>query len=226
MRSQCPLCATVYEEDFAFCKRDGAQLVAALPDAGPTAVPGDARPLPPPPLPSPLPPSTIPAYKLYDANSVGLATLLGSPLTGSILIALNHRRLKKPGWAISAVFLGVIVTALGVLLAFVIPQGLSVGVSVGLLFAMRGCAQGLQGRDIEEHQREGGKLASRWAAAGIAILVAALIGGIVVYVSLRDTKITVDSKDEIYYSGSANKRDAVALGQALKGALPLRQCAA
>jgi hypothetical protein len=210
MRSQCPLCGTVYEENFAFCKRDGAQLVAVTLDTGPAAVPGDARPLPPPPPPA------IRASKLYDTNSVGLATFLGSPLAGSILMALNYRRLKKPAWAFCTVVAGLIVTGLAGLLAFVIPQGVSIGVSIGLLFAIRACAQGLQGRDIEQHRREGGSVASAWAATGIALAVAAVIGAIAIYASLRDTKITVGSKDEIYYSGSASEQDAGALGRLLK----------
>jgi hypothetical protein len=40
-----------------------------------------------------------PVYRLYDSTSVALATLLGSPVAGTRLMALNYRRLGKSGAA-------------------------------------------------------------------------------------------------------------------------------
>lgn len=214
MKVQCPLCGKVYDESLAFCMQDGVQLVpvsSAVPSPEPSGDVWVASP--PPPLPAP----SIPDYKLFDANSVGLATLLGSPIAGSILMALNYRRLKKPEWGASAAVLGLLLTGLLVVAGYFIPQSASAGISIGVIFAMRAMARTVQGCDIEEHVREGGRKGSAWAAAGIGFSVSLLAGVIIFYLFVvRNTKITVGSRDEVYYSGSATKQDATALGESLK----------
>lgn len=58
----------------------------------------------------------VPAYTLFDANAVGIATFFGTPVVGCSLMALNYRRLGKSRNAVMALVLGIAVTGLVILL--------------------------------------------------------------------------------------------------------------
>jgi hypothetical protein len=161
----------------------------------------------------------IPAYSLFDSTSVGLATFLGTPAAGAALMALNYRRMGRGSKAITALVVGLAATSLALLLGSRISSGLSTGVGIGLLLATISIAKALQGAAVDEHLRQGGKLASRWAASGLGVTgLAVVCGGIflVAFVLQPGSKIVIGSRDAIYYSGSAKKEDAQGLGEALK----------
>src|ERR1035438_7729516 len=101
-------------------------------------------------------PEPTPAYTLFDANAVSLATFFGTPVAGASLMALNDRRLGRAGRAVTTLVLAVAVTALVVLLGWNIPQGFSAPIAIALVFAMRYIALPQQG-DIPhgEDQRNG-----------------------------------------------------------------------
>ena len=162
-------------------------------------------------------PPPIPAYTLFNADSVGLATFLGTPIAGSILMAANYRRLEKGGKAAAVIVIGLLVTALALVFGFLIPQAASAGVAVGLFLAVRTAAKALQGAAVEQHVRQGGKLGSKWAAAGLGIVLLAIVVGACLFVySALNPKVRIGTKDEIYYSGSATSQDAQTLGATLK----------
>jgi hypothetical protein len=163
-------------------------------------------------------PLPAPAYKLHDAGSVAVATLLGAPAAGAILMALNYRRLGEKGLAVITLLAGFLVTALLVLLGYVAPNAASTGIGIGLLIAMRLIASKVQGPQIAEHVRRGGKLASKWVAAGVGLLflvVLFLAVFIPVYMNTVKNKVIIGTKDEVYYTGDATKEDAQKLGAAL-----------
>ena len=60
--------------------------------------------------PAPEPP---PAYRLFNENSVLIASVLGSPVAGATLIAMNFRRMGKRQKAIGAVAIGIALTVQG-----------------------------------------------------------------------------------------------------------------
>ena len=60
-------------------------------------------------------------YKLFDSKSVGLASILGSPLAGSTLMALNYRRLGKTAEATATFAVGLAVTAVLLRFGYLIP---------------------------------------------------------------------------------------------------------
>jgi len=161
-----------------------------------------------------------PQYLLYDYRSVGLASFLGTPLGGSLLMAMNYRRLGKGAAAAGALTVGIVITSLLLLLGF---SGIAnSGVQVIGLLAFIGMMQGakaIQGFDIQEHVRLGGRLASKGSAAITGLLclavVAALVFGIVTVGTPNRTKITLGA-DEVYYSGEATAQNATAFGEALK----------
>jgi hypothetical protein len=156
---------------------------------------------------------------LYNSASVAVATFLGAPAAGSLLMAINYRRMGKTGSAITAFGIGVVVTALAVGLGYAVPQGVTVPLGLGLLFATRVTAEKMQGASIAQHVSLGGKLGSKWVAAGIGAVFLCLILGAVflpIYTSSTHNKVIVGTKDEVFYRGTATQREAQSLGNALK----------
>ena len=134
-------------------------------------------------------------------------------------MALNYRRMGETGAAARVVGGGVLLTGLSMLLGFAVPSGASAPVGIAVLFGMVYGAKALQGADVEQHTRLGGKLASRWTAFGVGLAVLVpIVLAIFLYVTAGkpSTKVVIGTKDQVYYSGAAKEQDAKALGQALK----------
>jgi hypothetical protein len=135
-------------------------------------------------------------------------------------MATNFRRLQFPSKATRYLLIGFLLTALSIGLAYLIPTGASSGVALGMLFAMRAIAKQAQGKELDQHVQAGGKLASNWAAFGIAIACLAVlilgIGVIAELPSLTQPSVTIGTSDKVHYSGSATKSEAQALGNDLK----------
>ena len=172
---------------------------------------------------APTPPT--PTYSLFDSTSVGLATLLGSPIAGTTLMAVNYHRLGKGGKGAAAVAIGLVATVMAILFGNKVPYTFSTVVAIGLLLMTRSCAQVLQGPAVTDHVSQGGKLGSRWAAAGIgvAVLVAlvAVTGAGMTFVKWElapadSGKVTIGTRDDVYYSRSVTEKEARGLGEKLK----------
>jgi hypothetical protein len=168
-------------------------------------------------------PGQPPAYALFDANSVGLATLFGGPVAGSFLMALNYRRLELTGKAVAALTIGVIVTGLAILIGWNLPKNVTFPLALALLYGIKWMAQALQGPTVKYHVEHGGRLGSKWTALGSGVGFMAVLLSVAFltvfksgYVSAASTGVMIGSKDEVYYSGTATKQDAQSLGDALK----------
>ena len=160
-----------------------------------------------------------PTYTLFDANAVGTATFFGTPVMGCYLMAVNYRRLGQAGRAATTLILGIAVTGLVILLGWNLPQPADLPIALVLVFATRWSAQTLQGAAVKDHVQRGGRVGSRWTAfwAGTAFLVVLFAVILVaVYIANQRTGVVIGTKDEVFYSGSATKDDAQALGNALK----------
>ncbi|HEY1903316.1 MAG TPA: hypothetical protein VGG56_12835 [Terracidiphilus sp.] len=165
-----------------------------------------------------------PAFTLFDANAVALATFLGTPAAGATLMAVNDRRLGHGGRGSAAVIAGIVVTALAILVGWKMPQGSAAPIALCLLFAMKWAAQSTQGAAVKEHVQQGGLLASKWSAFWIAIVYLGVIFSLVFLIVFIPTyranngpKVIVGTKDEVFYSGSATEAEAKALGEVLRG---------
>ena len=112
----------------------------------------------------------IPTYKLYDSGAVALASFLGGPIPGTILMALNYRRLGRPYHALFAIMAGWSAFLGAVLLGNVLPHGTTTGIGIGLSAATWRTAQTLQGHDIDQHINRGGQVGTRWVGTGIGSL--------------------------------------------------------
>src|SRR5580698_2710833 len=78
-----------------------------------------------------------PAYALYDARSVALATFLGSPVAGGALMAMNYKRLGQTGKGVLAAVLCLLLTGLVILVGWNIPKGVSLPIALALMFGMQ-----------------------------------------------------------------------------------------
>jgi hypothetical protein len=167
-------------------------------------------------------PEPIPTYTLFDSTSVTIATLLGSPVAGTGLLALNYQRLGKKNAAIATLATGIAATGIAIAFGDRVPTYATTGIAVGLLVTTMNLAKSLQGQAVQQHVLRGGPLGSRWAAAGLGLLLIIVILGGAFLVGYQlggfGSKVVIGSKDEVFYSGSATKQDALALGQALKDA--------
>jgi tetratricopeptide (TPR) repeat protein len=128
-----------------------------------------------------------PPYKVYSVRSIVLATVLGSPIAGGILMAINYKRLRRPAAAVHSVVWTVVFTTAIIAVGMILPDNLHIpnaSFVVPQIFAMYGLAKSLQGPAIEAHQRLGGSLASAWGAAGIGVLIAVLVLGAIFGIAL------------------------------------------
>ncbi len=162
-------------------------------------------------------------YKLYSVGAVMLATFLGSPVAGCVLLAINYWRVgrKSAAWtiAVAGLFASMGVFAAAAVLPEDVPNMLFVLIQ---LLAMYFAATGLQQTLISQHRRDGGRMASKWAAAGISILVVAGVGALfvvgLVLIELGElgSHYEVTPNEEIYYSGDADRDDARRLARCLQ----------
>lgn len=164
----------------------------------------------------------VPAYKLYDANAVTLATFLGTPVMGGALMAVNYQRLGHRGKAAAVLVAAVLITAFAILVGWNIPQGASAPIALALMFAMKYSARALQGAAIKKHLEEGGKLGSKGLPAGLALGFSAALFGVIFLIVTQQLKaetgpsLHFGANDEVYYAGAATRDEAQALGNALK----------
>ena len=176
-------------------------------------------PVGPPPLTT-LPLTPPPTYKLYTPSGVGLATFLGSPIAGSVLMAINYRRLGNRAAAGKAAALGFLGTIALASVAALLPQPISMGLGIGAWIGMNSLAKAFQGEQIIQHTARGGELASNWRAAGVSLLVTlflciTLIGSYFAF-GEQGRKLEVMPQKTVHYSGDASESDARLLGDVLK----------
>src|SRR5437763_278868 len=115
--------------------------------------------IPPPASALPAAPASAPPYRLYDRQSVALATFLGTPIAGGVLLASNYRRLGRSQPALLSLLLAVLGTALLVAIGMMLPSKTpGFPIAIGVVVAMSALAKSLQGSAIEAHTRAGGAL--------------------------------------------------------------------
>jgi hypothetical protein len=76
-------------------------------------------------------------------------------------------------------------------------------------------AQALPDKAVERRRRQRGS-ASTWLTVFAGLVGLAVIAGAIYVKMIGGTKVVIGSKDEVRYSGTATKEQALALGQALK----------
>jgi hypothetical protein len=132
-------------------------------------------------FPSHPPASALPLARrldaaLYAPNLVGLATFLGTPFAGSVLMAINEHRVGRTSVAVKTALAGFLGTGLLLGLASLLPDTFPrFPISIGPLMLMIAVAKSRQDAFVRQHLAVGGKRGSGWAAAGIALLSAIVV---------------------------------------------------
>ena len=171
-----------------------------------------------------------PEYRLFDSGAVGTAAFICCPLAGAILIAVNYGRLGRAGKGVLAVILGLIATALNILIRWnwktssgsldrLEYDAFEILFLVVTWLCTWKIAKEEQGDAVEEHAARGGQLGSRWTAFGVGIATLTglvVVGGAVISVYQYRKVVIVGPKDQVMYSGLATKAAAMALGNALR----------
>jgi TonB family protein len=122
--------------------------------------------------------SPVSEVRLYSPLQVAIATFIGAPIAGGILLSANYRALGSIApsrWAIASGFFS---TAALFFIASLLPHNFPHVLIPGLYTAAaRYLTEQFQGADLAAHARGGGALHSIWRAAGIGIacLVAILL---------------------------------------------------
>ena len=127
-----------------------------------------------------MPPTDLPRRmtsnsrgQLYSVWAVVLATFLGSPLAGGVVMSINCRRLSQPNVARDILLWTALLTVGSLLLGGLIPEEMRLveAMLVGLqVFIMYFLAARLQGRAIALHLEQGGEIASYWSVVVIGIV--------------------------------------------------------
>jgi hypothetical protein len=171
-------------------------------------------------------PPPAPDYTLASPGQVGLATFLGGPMAGWLLIARNYRKLgHRAAWCV-ALAVGVLTTAAAVTVLLLFDDLIGRAKllpSIVMLAITYGCAQTLQGATVQEHLDQGGKNASGWVVLGsvvlgIVLLLGPLVGGFILYeVALGDQTLGFSAKEDILHGRNVPVEEARALGLVLQG---------
>ena len=127
-----------------------------------------------------MPPTSLPrrttdvtSERLYSVLAVVLATFLGSPIAGGVVLSLNCQRLAQPGVIPQILLWTGLLTCASVTLGGLVPsdlrliEALLVLVQVAIMYLL---ATRLQGRAIAAHIQRGGEMASHWGAVGIGVV--------------------------------------------------------
>jgi uncharacterized membrane protein YeaQ/YmgE (transglycosylase-associated protein family) len=118
----------------------------------------------------------VPAFpgRLYSIAQITVATFVGSPIAGCLLLAHNFRELGVAKAAWHSLIWGVVSTIILLVVASWLPEKFpNAALPVGYCFAMRQVSTHFQGSSISKHLSAGGKKGS-WAATvgiGVACLV-------------------------------------------------------
>lgn len=128
---------------------------------------------------------------LYTPNQMMLASFLGAPLAGAILLAINEQRLGRPKGVLAALAFGFGLTVLVLGLAFALPDNFpGLPISLAGMGAIRAIAHVKQAEQITRHLQWGGRKGSGWVAAGIGLLSALLVVVIAVGAAIAIYAIT------------------------------------
>lgn len=230
----CPRCGEVVEyvgdaNRGQVCPICGERAAGDAPPVAWSSTAVSATPAPPPIVTGtddePSMPPPAPAYTLASAGQVGLATFLGGPMAGWLLIARNYAKLGRRGAWFGTLVAGVLATAATVAVLMLLPEqtgGAKLLPAVVSLAITYGCAQFLQGATLQEHMDQGGQNASGWVVLGsvvlgLVLLIGPLIGGFVLYeVVLGDQTLAFSAKEDILHGRNVPVEEARTLGLVLQ----------
>jgi hypothetical protein len=128
--------------------------------------------------------------RVFSTGQIALASFLGAPIAGCLLVAQNYRALGKAGSAWQPLVVGVASTILVMILALFLPEsfpnlGLPAGSCVGMYFyAKQQC-----GDAIDNYLKAGGRKGSWWVlifvSLGCAVVSVILLVAVAITFDLK-----------------------------------------
>ena len=118
------------------------------------------------------------AVRLYSPALITVATLLGAPVAGCILLAHNYRSLGKQATAKQLLIWGTLGTALLLVVAFFLPENFpNKVIPIAYTAGMHQAVKQLHRKDYESHIENGGAKGSTWKAiiTGVGCLCAIFV---------------------------------------------------
>ena len=119
--------------------------------------------------------SSATSGRLFSVGQIVLATVLGTPLAGSLLVAQNYRVLQRSRAVWQSIGCGLASTIILFVVAFLLPEKFPNSVlPVAYCIAMRQLVSYLQGNFITRHLVAGGGKGS-WAIAAVVGIICLVI---------------------------------------------------
>jgi hypothetical protein len=128
-----------------------------------------------------------PSYTLYTPNQISVATLIGTPIAGALLLSANHTRLGEHSLARQTLVGASLVTVAVLAVAPFLPAGAPrMGIAIGLWVGMRHYAKQQMDAALQVHIALGGGRASNWTVAGVSlaslvVLILAALGAMALF---------------------------------------------
>jgi hypothetical protein len=169
--------------------------------------------------------TVISIHPIYSPGRITLATLIGGPLGGSWLMALNYKRFAEPRNARMAIALGALGTAAAIALWLTIGGGAALWLWIAPVIAVGMLAPLLQGIAYDRHIAVGGRRGSSWRAAGVgavslAVYLAVILGSMAIqFVATMPNKVMFGGKN-VFYADGASRVEAEMVGKELAAREP------
>ena len=121
---------------------------------------------------------TRPHYKLYSQNAIDLATFLGTPIAGTLLLAANFRKLDNHDSSRNTIILGFVGFAIYAYALIWLSPALDVVPNAAFTFlqlaVIHTYGKWKQAEALRRHEELAGAFHSKWRAAGISLLAVPL----------------------------------------------------
>lgn len=146
--------------------------------------------------------------KLFSTVQIGVASFLGAPISGCLLIAKNNRALGKVRSAWLPLVVGVAATIFLLLLALFLPDGFPNFVlpAAGGL-AVYSYAKQQEGDAIDNYLKAGGRKGSWWVVIGVSLVCAVISAILLIAIAIafdlappEDEKSQPVTKVSVYFS--------------------------
>lgn len=112
---------------------------------------------------------------LFSVGQMILATVIGMPIAGCLLLAANYRQLGESAAAWQSVAAGFVSTILLLIVSFQLPENFpNMALPIAYCLFMRQLIIHLQGGAIDNHLKSGGSKGS-WAIAVVAGVVCLMV---------------------------------------------------
>jgi len=139
--------------------------------------------------PAPEPCIPIKPVRLHSPTMITVATVLGAPIAGCILLAHNLRALGKRSVAREWLLGGLVATALIMVVAYFLPDRFPrMALPIGYILGMQQAVKHAHGAEYEAYIAAGGAKAPAWIAVvvGLVCMLAILVAVLLVILALPE----------------------------------------